>query len=160
MKPSLSPDGLAAFLVEAKRHTYAAQGDDASVPPLLPNSKQLEYRHGDWLYRDIYFGFMYFIGQETVYQLDTPSWSMGYAGEVIDPHASREEAGHIYGFLQAALQQVQLDRPYRGPTVFQEDSFTYTDKSQGDLNSFWGSEEITRAGVMVYRLRYHGGMVR
>lgn len=38
MKPSLSPDELAAFLVEAKRHTYAAQGDDASVPPLLPNS--------------------------------------------------------------------------------------------------------------------------
>jgi hypothetical protein len=33
-----------AFLLRAKRHTYAGQGDDATVTPLLPGSKQLEYR--------------------------------------------------------------------------------------------------------------------
>ncbi len=157
---TISRHTLAAFLVEAKRHTYAAQGDDASVPPLLPNTKQLEYRQGNLLYRDIYVGFGYFIGQEMVCQDDTPLWSMGYAGEVIDLEASREEAGRIYGFLQKALGQLTPDRPYRGPTILQEGEFTYTDHSDGNFDSFWGREEITRSGVLVYQLRYHGGTLR
>ncbi len=150
---------LVAFLIEAKLNTYAAQSADAAVPPLLPGSKQLEYRRGDLLYRDIYFGFRYFIGQETVYHADTPAWSMGYGGEVIDPQASPADSRRIYGFLQQALRQLTPDRPYRGPAVFQAEEFTYTDRSEGDLASFWGCEEITRSGVVVYRLRYHGGLI-
>jgi hypothetical protein len=35
---------LAAFLVEAKRRTYAGLDDDATVAtPIMPGSKQLEY---------------------------------------------------------------------------------------------------------------------
>ena len=35
---------LPAFLVEAKRHTYAGLDDDATVAaPLLPGSRQLEH---------------------------------------------------------------------------------------------------------------------
>lgn len=157
---TLSRHSLAAFLVEAKRHTYAAQGDDASVPPVLPNTKQLEYRQGELLYRDIYVGFNYFIGQEMVCQGDTPLWSMGYAGEVIDRDASREDAGRIYGFLQKALGQVTPERPYRGPTFLQEGDLLYTDHSEDNFDSFWGREEITQAGVLVYQLRYHGGTLR
>jgi hypothetical protein len=56
------------FLVNAKRQTYAAQGDDATVTPLVPGSRQLEYQEGALLYRDIYFGGGYFVGQETVYE--------------------------------------------------------------------------------------------
>ena len=156
---TISSSNLVAFLIEAKLNTYAAQSADAAVPPLLPGSKQLEYRRGDLLYRDIYFGFRYFIGQEAVYQSDQPVWSMGYGGEVIDPQAAPEESGRIYGFLQQALRHITPDRPYRGPAVFQLDDFTYTNRSEGDLASFWGSEEITRAGVPVYRLRYHGGQI-
>lgn len=44
------------FLLEAKRRTYAAQGDEATVPPVLPGAKQLEWQEGDWLYRDLSFG--------------------------------------------------------------------------------------------------------
>ncbi|WP_232223941.1 hypothetical protein [Anoxybacteroides tepidamans] len=32
----------------------------------MNGSKQLEYREGDYVYRDIYFGFAFFVGQETV----------------------------------------------------------------------------------------------
>jgi hypothetical protein len=55
------------FLLEAKRTTYAGQGDEATVTPLVPGSKQLEYRDRDYLYRDIYFGMAYFVGQEVVF---------------------------------------------------------------------------------------------
>jgi hypothetical protein len=48
---------LAAFLVTAKRKTYAGLDDDATVAaPLLRGSRQLEYREHDLHYRDIYFG--------------------------------------------------------------------------------------------------------
>src|SRR5262249_26306092 len=42
-------DEFIAFLLEAKRATYAGQADEATVTPLVPGSKQLEYRDGDYL---------------------------------------------------------------------------------------------------------------
>jgi len=36
----------------------------------------------------------------------------------------------------------------------------YTDTSEGDVTSFTGTEWITRAGVRVYELVYHGGLVK
>jgi hypothetical protein len=39
-------DTFASFLLEAKRATYAAQGDEATATSLVPGSKQLEYRCG------------------------------------------------------------------------------------------------------------------
>ena len=53
----ISQARLCAFLVEAKRRTYAGLDDDATIAtPLLAGSKQLEYREADLGYRDIYFG--------------------------------------------------------------------------------------------------------
>lgn len=57
---------LERFLFLAKSATDAAQGDAASVAPLLADSKQLEYRDGPLLYRDIYVGMVRFVGQEIV----------------------------------------------------------------------------------------------
>ncbi|MBI4987914.1 MAG: hypothetical protein HZC23_03740 [Rhodocyclales bacterium] len=74
------PPGFAQFLRSAKAATYAAQGDDASVTPVLPDSRQLEYRDGAFLYRDIYVGMFRFVGQEVVYQNDRAVWSTSYAG--------------------------------------------------------------------------------
>ncbi|WP_185929431.1 hypothetical protein [Paenibacillus popilliae] len=47
---------LAHFLVDAKQRTYAAADNITSVQPILPGSVQLEYRSGDYVYRDISFG--------------------------------------------------------------------------------------------------------
>lgn len=68
------------FLLKAKRSTYAGQGDDATVTPLLAGSKPLEYRDGDYAYRDIYLGMAYFVGQEVISYRDQAVWSMSYAG--------------------------------------------------------------------------------
>ncbi len=70
---------LVPFLIEAKRHAYA-DGMTARVEPLVPGSIQLEYRMGDWLYRDAYVGEEFFAGQEIVYYRNRPWWSMVYAG--------------------------------------------------------------------------------
>jgi hypothetical protein len=42
---------LVEFIQKAKLATYATQGDEATLSPMLPDSKQLEYREGEFLYR-------------------------------------------------------------------------------------------------------------
>ena len=148
---------LAQFLVQAKRATYAAQGDSASVTPLLPGSRQLEYQLGDVLYRDIYFGMAYFVGQETVHENGQPIWAMSYAGGVTDANA---DVGATYGFLQFALRQVEAASPFRGPGLIRGDGYQYTSQTTGTLANFWGIERISVNRGVIYELRYHGGKIR
>ena len=152
---------LAEFLVEAKRRTYAGLDDDATVSaPLLPGSKQLEYRTEHLSYRDIYFGLRFFVGQETVQADAGVVWSMSYAGGVSPGVTDREAILATYAFLRKALLAVPGDRPFRGPPKFDDGDFRYLNTSQGELAEFHGEEEITHAGMKVYGLRYQGGLVR
>jgi hypothetical protein len=148
---------LAEFLVQAKRATYAAQGDDASVTPFLPGSRQLEYQLGDVLYRDIYFGMAYFVGQETVYAGEQPIWAMSYAGGVTTPGPGMSQT---YQFLQYALRQVEVSSPFRGPGLLRDDIFQYTSQTTGTLENFSGIERISRNRAIIYELRYHGGRLK
>lgn len=160
MALSISRPEFMTFLVNAKLQTYATQGDDATVTPFLPGSRQLEYQEGTLLYRDIYFGDAYFVGQETVYEGSTPVWAMGYAGGIITPDTPQSAVNEVYKFLRAALRQVTVERPYRGPRQWREGVFVYTDDSQGDMACFWGIETITYESQLVYQLRYSGGLLR
>src|SRR4051812_37210851 len=159
MHPSLAR--LSEFLVDAKRKTYAGLDDDATVlAPLLPGSKQLEYRAGDLSYRDIYFGMRFFVGQETVQAGPGVIWSMSYAGGVAPDVVDRNEFLSIYTFLRQALLAIRDDRPFRGPPQFENESFRYVNTSSGDVAEFHGEEQIHRGGVKVYGLRYSGGLLR
>jgi len=151
MALSVSRPDFMTFLVSAKLQTYAAQGDDATVTPLVPGSHQLEYQEGALLHRDIYFGGAYFVGQETVYEGSTPVWAMGYAGGVITPDALPNAVREVYKFPRSALQHVTAERPYRGPRQWREGVFVYSDDSQGDIGCFWGIETITHEGQSVYQ---------
>jgi hypothetical protein len=152
---------LSEFLVDAKRKTYAGLDDDATVSaPLLPGSKQLGYRAGDLSYRDIYFGMKFFVGQETVQAGEAVIWSMSYAGGVAPTVVDRNEFLAIYAFLRQALLAVRDDRPFRGPPRFENESFRYVNTSSGDVAEFHGEEQIHRAGIKVYCLRYGGGLLR
>ena len=103
------PESILDFLVEAKQQTYASQGDDASItPPQLAGSRQLEYRRGSFLYRDIYFGVSYFVGQEIVYKDNRPYWSMSYAGGVEPAITNALEIRPIYAFLREALSRARI----------------------------------------------------
>ncbi|MFM9331737.1 DUF5680 domain-containing protein [Paenibacillus mesotrionivorans] len=155
----LEKEALVRFLVEAKRHTYAAQGDEASVPPVLTGSKQLEYANGDWRYRDIYFGMDFFAGQEVVELAGRPVWTMVYSGGVNMSPASRERTAAVYRFLREALLQVNAHQLYRGPERWREGDWEYRSTSEGRLESFRGSESILLDGESVYELQYSGGLL-
>jgi hypothetical protein len=152
---------LSEFLVAAKRKTYAGLEDDATVlAPLLPGSKQLEYRDLDLSYRDIYFGTRFFVGLETVQAGADVIWSMSYAGGVAASVVDRNEFVAVYTVLRQALLAIRDDRPFRGPPQFENESFRYLNTSSGDVAEFHGEEQISRAGVKVYGLGYQGGILR
>lgn len=148
---------LAGFLLNAKRRTYAGGGNDADTAPLLQGSRQLEHREGDLLYREIYFGTAFIVGQETVYEGTKPVWAMSYAGGMLP--GSPLDASDVYGFLRAALRKIE-DRPFRGPSRWSEGWLAYVDDSQGDIGGFRGTELITYEGKPVYQLHYNGGLLR
>lgn len=162
MTRDISPDldALLSFVLDAKRHTYAAQGDAASVAALLPGSRQLEYHREPFSYRDIYFGGEFFVGQETVYQGGAPVWAMGYGGGLLPVSEAPVEATTVYDFLRTALRQVTPERPFRGPGELREGAFAYTSESHGEIDRFWGVETITYGGHLIYELRYSGGLLR
>ena len=153
-------EALANFLLQAKRHTYASQGDEATVAPLLAGTKQFEYRDGPFFYRDIYVGMAYFVGQEVVSYQNDPVWAMSYAGGVVPTVMDRAAIGAIYTFLRLALRQGIVVKPYRGAAVVQEGSYVYTNQSEGTLETFWGHEWITDHTQLVYALHYSGGVLR
>lgn len=161
MSKGLLPADCLPFLLEAKRTTYAAEGDaTAAAEPLLPGAHQREYAAGPYLYRDIYVGMARLAGQEMIYYEDRPIWSMSYAGGVVPALAQPDEVARIYAFLHAALRQVTPERPFRGPALYREGDFEYRDESTGALEAFHGHETIHRAGQTVYTLRYGGSALR
>ncbi len=147
---------LLAFLLRAKRRTYPVLGGATTLAPMLPGSRQLEYREDRLLYRDLYFGVRSFVGQETVYEGDTPVWAMGYAAGVLTPAEARDDALAIYAVLRAALTRPPEDTPYRGPKRFVEGDYTYVNQMEKEAEAFSGVETITRRAAPVYRLRYAG----
>lgn len=156
----ISHEMLANFLVEAKKNTYASQKNETSVEPLFNGSKHFEYRVGNLLYRDIYVGLSFFVGQETVEFVNHPIWSMVYSGGVIDPNASLDTRASIYGFLRQALRLADTNSVYRGPNHYEDKEYIYKNEYEGTLNRFYGRELILANNEIVYELRYHGGMVR
>jgi hypothetical protein len=156
------PHDLAAFLVEAKRRTYAGLDDDATVArPLLAGSKQLEHRAPPYAYRDIYFGMGFFVGQEIVSRDDRVIWSMSYSGGVRAEITDRDTFLAIYKFLRQALLGVNADEPYRGPRRFEQAGMVYRNEVEGALDHVHGVETIARHdGALLYELRYSGGLLR
>ena len=146
---------LAAFLVSAKKETYAEGGGD--VGRTLPDSvRELSYSKGDLVYRDRYYGWNPFAGEEVVTYRDRVVWLMNYYGRC---HEGWVDASHVYGFLVKALRRVTEKAPYRGPEVYEEDDFKYTCSINGSSKSFWGSEKILHRGEDVYWLVFHGGEI-
>lgn len=151
---------LRRFLVDAKRSTYAGLGDEATLPqPLLPGSMQLEWRDGDWSYRDVYFGMSRFSGLETVYWQSRAVWSMAYSGGIIG-EADVADVRSIYVFLRAALMELSTEAPIRGPMKFVDAEMTYFCKISGDIEAFEGSERILHFERSCYALTCAGGLVQ
>lgn len=144
-------DSLAAFLLRAKRSTYAAKGKE--VRPSRPASHDFDYREGSWRYIDTYLGGERFAGEEAAWLDDAPVWSMNYAGRVLDGEFSGN-------FLKEALMHGTMDMPYRGPALYAKGAYTYHCRVDGDMDWFVGQEEILLGGRRIYECRFHGGKVK
>ena len=144
---------LSKFLVKAKINTYASSGEGGEK--ILPDgSKEFEFEEKEFKYRDRYFGFNPFIGEEIVWQNEEVVWGMNYYGEIVSEIIP---AKSIYQFLQEALKKIPDDKPFRGPDNFKKGDFEYINKVEGIVEKFKGEETIFYKEQPVYRLSYHGG---
>jgi len=147
---------LIKFLVKAKINTYASRGEGGEK--VLPDgSKEFEFREGEFKYRDRYFGFNPFIGEEMVLKNTKAVWGMNYYGGTI---SETVPAKSIYQFLQKALREISELKPFRGPKKFIEGDFEYFNNSEGILERFKGSEKIFYKKQEVYTSDYHGGLMK
>jgi len=159
MVTTIDPEKLAQFLVKAKIVTYASGSDEFIVTPTLADSHQLEYAEDNLLYRDIYYGGSHFIGMETVFQEEQPLWGMSYYGGVL-PGSSETQINRMPPFLKAALREVPITSPYRGPASFKEGDFAYENEIHGEIVNFYGIETISLMQQPIYQLHYCGGMIK
>lgn len=147
---------LTDFLNEANKSSYANK-DAPKAPSTRLKSEDYHFEKNNLIYHDTYFGGRDFIGEEVVYKNNTPVWGMNYYGYILSPTTNEKE---LYGFLRKALMQEYSDiLPVRGGKEYQQGDWQYTNAVKGELNRFTGTEEIYRAGVLVYRADYHGGFI-
>lgn len=82
---------------------------------------------------------------------------MNYYGKISSIIVSAKQ---IYEFLKIAMRQVKEDRPFRGLNNFKSGDFEYVDESEGNVNNFVGLERIFFKGQEIFRLNYHGGIIK
>jgi len=148
---------LVAFIVEAKKSTYAsaASFSNSRVTPSRLASKDLAFEAGDYKYLDTYVGGANFSGTEVVYYQENPVWSMNYNGRSLI-----EETDGLIAFLTVVLGSVQPDLPFRGPTFYRDGKYTYFNTATGASDWFQGEEKIYYEESLIYELVYHGGTVK
>ena len=140
-----------AFLVEAKKETYAA-GKITKTQPSRLASIDFAYEKGAYKYLDTYVGGPHFCGEEVVWRNEKPIWAMNYAGRVLDDKLGK--------FLKEALAQVPPSAPYRGPEFYRNGKLTYINTVEGSFEWFQGNEKIYHEDDLIHELYYHGGIVK
>jgi len=146
---------LCKFLVKAKINTYAS-GREGTI--LTDGSKELTFEEGEFVYRDRYYGFNPFIGEEVVFCKGKCVWGMNYYGYIIPSEGISQK--EVYEFLRKTLKRVREEKPFRGPEDYEENFLKYVNNVDGDVSRFNGTEKIFYNGKEIYRLLYHGGYTR
>ncbi len=155
MKINVNINELRKFLVKAKTRTYASQGE-INETKLEDGGKRFVFDEEEFSYRDTYYGFNPFSGQEVVFYNKKIIWSMNYYGRIISSKVLEKQ---VYEFLKRAMRKINEDRLFRGPNYFKEEYFEYIDKNEGDVEDFKGTEIILFKEEEIYRLEYNGGII-
>lgn len=147
---------LDEFIVAAKAAGYV--GDGARAKACRTGSHDLEFFHADWKYLDSYFGGTDFIGQEVVWHNDTAVWAMNYYGYILQPkRIDAQKAGEI---IKQSLALLYSENRFLGGFEQVVEDFAYRDANVGDVTRFHGVEVILHEAEEVYRLDYHGGLIK
>jgi hypothetical protein len=145
---------LKQFILEANHNTYAS-GDKNIREKQEDNSKTITYSKGDWEYHDNYFGGEPYGGRTVVFYKDKPVWMIVYYGWVTEG----VDTDRVYPLLQRALRKSTLEKPYRGPSEFIEETSIYANDVEGSVENFRGEERIYDGDELLYIARYMGGLV-
>ena len=143
------------FLRRAKLSGYATGGEGNEIR-VGDGGNKFTFVERDLEYQDVYYGFNPFIGQETVIRQGKVVWIMNYSGKT---SLERDEAVQLYSFLRMALRNSSAEMPMRGPSDFEESNYKYSNKYEGDIDSFCGHETILIDGKEKYWLQYHSGSI-
>ncbi|QQG42960.1 MAG: hypothetical protein HYW15_02005 [Candidatus Giovannonibacteria bacterium] len=150
---------LVAFVVEAKKYTYAAAESKEEVLP--DGGRKLVFEADGYIYEDIYCGLCEFYGREVAYKKDIVNprkWVMQYSGLIPADLKQLADPREIYADLKAALREVYFGLPFRGPRLFTGKKFGYFMDAHGDPNFFWGHESL-RGPVYDFRQSFREELV-
>lgn len=146
---------LLQFLLKARTKTYAGSG--SGVSPSLKGSKQLEYKEGAWLYRDVFYvGKGIFTGLEVVHYQNKPVWSMSYYGNF--KKMTEEETDKILrGALVANWNTARIWKYVE----WQKGDYEYICQPDfgTSIEGFGGGETISKKGKDVYSFFYAAGLI-
>jgi hypothetical protein len=146
---------LEHFIVRAKAAAYAGSGPaDAGSQP---GTCALTYAEGAYGYLDSYAGGSNFLGREVVTFEGQPVWGLGYYGYLLRPDLI--DAGRAGAVIKASLTALYREGRFLGGFRATQGEDVYVDTSAGEVDRFDGREWIERAGVRVYELSYHGGLI-
>ena len=145
-----------SFLLKAKLHGYA--GGDRLKIRSSDFSKKYLYEEDEFSYEDRYFGEFVDMGQEIVRYKGIPVWGMSYRGGIFSLYDDNKQK--VFNFLRLALNEVDNQLPIRGPSLYQNGTYTYKNCTLGDLMSFTGHEEIWEGNEQICFRYYLGGMIR
>lgn len=147
-------NNLKAFLIASNKAGYAG-GEEKKWVKETDGSTTIPFEKNPWKSHDNFFGGEPYGGRTVVFFENKPVWIMVYYGKVME----EIEPKSVYGVLRNALAQMPEDAPFRGPKEYQEGEYAYTNSWQGEVDNFSGEEKITKAGTVIYKANYLGGLV-
>lgn len=143
---------LINFLIKAKKNTYASN-NSVEIVSSRPESHDFKFEDGNYKYIDTYLGGERFIGEESVFIDNKPTWAMNYNGIEINEKFSS-------AFLKHALLTVNEKMPYRGTEKYQDGDYTYICEVSGNFEYFKGKEYMYFQNEKVYECYFSGGIIK
>lgn len=149
------------FLGKAALATYAGGGE--RIKTEKKGFFDLEYREGNFYYRDSFAGYLASHGQEIVWYQDKPVWMCSYAGGMRGSKSDDPDFAHdTFEFLKKAMRSGEKSEGFqpRGPESLQDGDWEYKNNFSGDISNFKGHEEIRYKGEFIFEHDYFGGVLR
>ncbi|MFA4952902.1 MAG: DUF5680 domain-containing protein [Candidatus Pacearchaeota archaeon] len=162
-KLEINLEELRNFLVEAKKNSYAGNGEKQIAED---GSKILTFQKGNFYYTDNYAGYYQAPGSEIV-RWQKPNgqriWQMAYSGGMQPNLYGDKELVHAtFEFLKRSLSKITKENPFRGPEgeSFDEDEFKYWayTSPKGNIKRFVGNEWISK-GAIIFSQNFIGGLI-
>ncbi len=150
----MNTEALRQFLIEANKAGYAG-GNEKKWIKEPDGSTTIVFEKGEWRSHDNFFGGEPYGGRIIVFYKNKPYWMMVYYGWV----AEGVETDPVYGILRKALMQMPEDAPFRGPKKYKENGYAYKNTWSGDIERYFGEEQITQGEKLIYKASYMGGLV-